>query len=99
MTEEEKIIAAKGIVSGLLTQKFHDQLEFDVDVVREFDDAGPGDGSPYLHVQVVVDGDFNLLLSKERWTSEFVTDMGDTFAQNGIEDEPCPVTSFFSKDE
>lgn len=95
MTDEEKIATAKSVIDDLLKQQFHDELKFNVDVVREYDDVGPGDGSPYLHVRIAVDGDFELLLNKKKWTSEFVSDMGETFAQYGIEDEPSPVTSFF----
>lgn len=95
MTDEEKIVAAKGVVDDILAQQFRSELQFDVDVVREFNDIGPGDGSPYLHVLICVNGDFGQLLNREKWTSEFVGNMGDTFAQHGIEDEPAPVTSFF----
>ena len=91
MTDEEKIATAKSVVDHLLKQQFHDDLKFNVDVVREYDNVGPGDGSPYLRIRIAVDGDFALLLNREKWTSEFLSDMGDTFAQHGIEDEPSPV--------
>lgn len=102
MTDEEKIVKAKSLIEELLAQEFRDELQFQVSVVREFNDVGQGDGSPYLRIRISVDGDFQQfeqLLNRKKWAAEFGTDMGDTFARYGIEDEPLPVTTFFSKAE
>jgi hypothetical protein len=92
--EKGKFEAIERIVGEILKQRFQDSLHFTVAVQRQFDDVGPGDGSPYLDIRIGVDGDFDLVLDP-KWTSEFVTNMGDTFVQHGIDDEPSPVTSFF----
>ena len=97
LEEDERKKVAEIIKSQLDEHFSPEEMTFDVEVAREFDDYGDGDGSPYLHIYIVFDGDIELL--KTPWTPQFVTSIGDTLIEHGIMEGQSSISSFCYKSD
>ena len=86
----------RSIVRETLEEHFRDEFEFEpILVVPAADEFGGGDGSAFLRIAVVFDGDQDRL--DPTWTSGFITRIRPRLAAEGIEE--FPSVSFIEKSE
>ena len=86
----------RSIVRGTLQEHFRDEFEFEpILVVPATDEFGCGDGSAFLRIAVVFDGDQDRL--DPTWTSGFMTRIRPRLAAEGIKE--FPSVSFIEKSE
>ena len=86
----------RSIVRETLAEHFRDEFVFEpILVVPAADEFGCGDGSAFLRIAVVFDGDQGRL--DPTWTSGFITRIRPRLAAEGIEE--FPSVSFIEKSE
>ena len=89
MTTQELDEKVKSIVMEALLERFADEVVFD-DIVVEHavDDFGDGDGSEYLRILIIHDG--NHVPLDPGWTSGLIRRIRPKLIEAGIEDFPSP---------
>ena len=96
MEREHRYRRAEAIVRETLEDRFKQELVFDpVLVVPAVDEFGDGDGSTYLRVLIIFDGDQEQL--DPGWTSGLIGHIEPKLVDAGIEEFPSP--SFIERSE
>ena len=79
----------KTIIRDILAERFTDEFVFDpIVVVPTVDEFGDGDGSDYLRILIIYDGDNSRL--DPSWTSSLVRRIRPKLIAAGIEEFPSP---------
>ena len=97
MTPDERDKIVKTIVRDTLAERFTpDELVFDPIVVEPaVDEFGDGDGSPYLRILIIFDGDRKHLHPSK--TGSLIRHIRPRLIKEGIEEFPSP--GFIGKSE
>ena len=90
MTQQERDDIVRAIVREALAERFTaDELVFDPIVVEPaVDEFGDGDGSPYLRILIIFDGDREHL--KPSRTAGLIREIRPKLIEAGIEEFPSP---------
>ena len=94
--DDERLEEIAAIAREGLEAHYKERFVFDVEVHREFDVFGDGDGEPYLKIEVICDT-VDLKQLEDPWLLDYLTMLRNRLMEVGVEE--FPVTSFFSKPE
>ena len=94
--EDERLKEVATIARAGLEGHYKGKFSFEVEVHREFDVFGDGDGDPYLKIEVICDTE-DLKQLEDPWLLDYLTMLRNRLIEVGVDE--FPVTSFFSKPE